>query len=463
MQSRKPLRLALFGTICHTGGSSAMALFGVVEQWLRAGMQIDFFSPGNFIDPDRLANHPGFHYTAVPLASWKSAAPRAYEAVLHAKAGPAALRAAVSSALNQVQRVAHEADVVRRIRREHARAPYDAFVSMNRTSSYDLAEVMPLVSWSQGPPRCESDFIRREGSIVRRECGWKGWAILRGGYVVKDTLAAFGLHRSTGILVGSEWARSMWVRAGYPADRLYPMPFPVDVDRFHVSPRPGKKDDFVFLWLGRIVPRKRFALALEAFDKLRSRRPGARLVIAGQPGYEGLVASYHLPPLGRGAESLGLVRSSEVPALLARTDVLFQPSENENYGAGPVEALACGIPSIVGPTNGTADALGDTAFRFDRYDATSVAEAMERAMDGVTADPAGIARRSRALAEETLSMPVIARRAAIAIEHIIDRWHADRSTSAGAESPRRPSILPAHDMTAPFEDAADRASRFSTL
>ena len=337
--------------------------------------------------------------------------------------------------------MAHEADLVARVREEHARRPYDAFVAINRTSSYPLADVMPLVSWSQGAPACESDFIRREPEIVRRECGLRGWAILRAGYTVMDALDALGIHRSTGIIAGSEWARTMWIRAGVPDDRLEVIPFPVDVQRFHAGPRPAKVDGFVFLWAGRIVPRKRFALALEAFALLRARRPGVRLLVAGGTGYQEIVSAYQLPKPGPGVEMLGSLKSDDMPALLARTDVIFQPSENENFGAAPVEGLACGIPSVVGPTNGTSDCLRDTAFQFDRYEAEDVAAAMERAMDAVIADPAGIARRARAVAEETLSVRVIAERGPSAVAEVIDRWHADRSGRGWGRStaPQAPS------------------------
>jgi glycosyltransferase involved in cell wall biosynthesis len=168
-------------------------------------------------------------------------------------------------------------------------------------------------------------------------------------------------------------------------------------------------------------------LALEAFAILRARRPRVRLLIAGGAGYQGMLARYHLPPLGPGVEHLGSLAPSEIPALLARSDVIFQPSENENFGAAPVEGLACGLPSVVGPTNGTADCLLDMAFRFDRYEANDVAAAMERAMDAVLADPIGIARRARTVAEQTLSVSGIARRGAEAVEEFIDAWHEGRT------------------------------------
>jgi glycosyltransferase involved in cell wall biosynthesis len=424
------LRLAMFGPICHDGASSAKALFDVTREWLRAGHAVDFFSPGTWIDPADLLELPGFRYTAVPLPEWGHFS--RYNGTLQSKVRPAAVGFAVASGLNHAQRVAHEGALEACVRREHATHRYDAYISMNRTCPFALTDALPVVSWTQGPPTCESDFIRREPALVRAECGWAGWAYLRAGYVAKDALERKTKNHSTGIITASEWARSMWLRAGVPGDRLSVIPFPVDVATFHVTPRPARPDGFTFLWLGRIVPRKRLPLALEAFALLRARRPGVRLLIAGGAGYQGMLAHQHFPPMGPGAEHLGKLAPSDIPALLARSDVIFQPSENENFGAAPVEGLACGLPSVVGPTNGTADCLLDTAFRFERYQAHDVAAAMERAMDAVLADPVGIANRARAVAERTLSVSGIAQRGAEAVEAFIEAWHE-------AKAPRRES------------------------
>ncbi len=420
------LRLAMFGPICHTGGSSAMALFQLVREWLRVGHEIHFYSTGRWIDPADLVLWPNFRYIDVEMAQEKRLINRTYVATTRFARGPRLARAALSMGIGQVNRVAHESDLAARIRDDHRTHRFDAFVSINRTCSDDIAGAMPVASWTQGPPRGESDFIRREPSIVRAECGWTGWALLRGGYAFKDALEAATISRSTGFIVASEWARTMWIRAGAAPDRLFVVPFPCEIQRFEMRPRPALPTAFTFLWLGRIVPRKRFVLALDAFARLRERRPGARLLIVGSPGYAGIIPRYRLPALGPGVENLGTVGSDEISSLLARTDVIFQPSENESGGAAPVEGLACGIPSVLGPTNGTSDALGDTAFRFDRYDVGAVADAMDRAMDAVASDPVGIARRARAVAEETVALPVIAARGEAVVREIIDRWHTDR-------------------------------------
>jgi glycosyltransferase involved in cell wall biosynthesis len=110
---------------------------------------------------------------------------------------------------------------------------------------------------------------------------------------------------------------------------------------------------------------------------------------------------------------------------MSTIDVHLQPSENENFGGSAAEALACGVPTVLGPTNGTADALESAAFRFDRYEPDAVAAAMERAMDAVLGDPAGIAKRARAIAERNLAVSAVAKRAAELIRDVSDAWRGE--------------------------------------
>ena len=47
----------------------------------------------------------------------------------------------------------------------------------------------------------------------------------------------------------------------------------------------------------------------------------------------------------------------EVPSLLRAHGVIVQPSNEEDFGSSVAEAQACGLPVIVGLTNGNADYL----------------------------------------------------------------------------------------------------------
>jgi glycosyltransferase involved in cell wall biosynthesis len=391
-----------------------------MEAWLRAGHTIDFYSPGTWIDPMHLAGESGFRYVPVDLARWK----RVRE--LTPTRLPRTARKGIEFLLSEVQFVLHERMVADSILAAHRTRPYDAFVVLNTLSRLPLRGAMPVVSFPQGPPRGESDFVRREPRLVRDECGWRGYALVRGAYAVRDPNVARILTRSDLTVVSSDWTRRMFRRAGVPDERTAVLFPPVDLDRFRATPRPANRGEFRFLWLGRVVPRKRFPLALAAFDLLRRRRPGARLVVISSHGYGDLIPRYRVPALGPGVERADAVSHDEVPALMSRTDVILQPSENENFGGAVAEGLACGVPTVLGSTNGTADAIEDAAYRFDRYEREAVAVAMERAMDEVLRDPEGVSRRARLIAERNLDLEKTAARAIRLIEDVVANWRGVR-------------------------------------
>jgi glycosyltransferase involved in cell wall biosynthesis len=67
-----------------------------------------------------------------------------------------------------------------------------------------------------------------------------------------------------------------------------------------------------------------------------------------------LIKSFQFPDR---LEWIQRVPRTEVTELIKRHDVLAQPSEEENFGSSVAEAQACGLPVIVGTTNGNAEYL----------------------------------------------------------------------------------------------------------
>jgi len=81
------------------------------------------------------------------------------------------------------------------------------------------------------------------------------------------------------------------------------------------------------------------------------------------------------------------VPQSQIVGRLREADVLVQPSEQEEFGHAVAEALACGIPVVTGPTNGTgAYAPPGGSASFERYTPDGLARAIERAL-AISRDP----------------------------------------------------------------------------
>jgi glycosyltransferase involved in cell wall biosynthesis len=223
------------------------------------------------------------------------------------------------------------------------------------------------------------------------------------------------IQNSDHLIVGSQQSKRTLVdRYRVPEERISILPYPIDLELFR--PQVGQAvstslqpptSSLKILWLGRIVPRKRLDLFLDGAAVAIRDGLDLQLTIVGGvgmiPGYEQLIAAFPFP------ERLDWFRSvprGEVPALLWRHDVLCQPSDEENFGSSVAEAQACGVPVIVGRSNGNADFLcsRDTHLRDDRPE-TLAAVFRDYAERKTRGGPAwGAPEESRALAEREFSM-----------------------------------------------------------
>jgi glycosyltransferase involved in cell wall biosynthesis len=158
------------------------------------------------------------------------------------------------------------------------------------------------------------------------------------------------------------------------------------------------------LSLGRLDPRKRLDLLLDAFALIVEEIPEARLRIVGRPGYApnqlSLVKNFrHRAKV----EYQGAVPRHEVPALLRETSVLMQVSENEDFGTAVAEALACGVPVVLGTSNGTAEYVDDYSRVFTAHTAEQVAHATREVLGTVVDRPDCVRKSTRANAERWFS------------------------------------------------------------
>jgi len=398
------LNLAAYGYVRRDGGSVATAGYLILERLLDLGHAVEFHAIGGFIVPDGLIGRPGFTYRPTTL-------PRVRSGWRLVEALPGRAQAGATLAYSLAANAAHERVIGRAVALRHVGRPFDALLVLGLLPPFRVAG-LPCVAWPQGAPNGEWEALRSLRPLAVRHGGAAVYAALRILYAWKRRQARRGVRRADRLIAGSRWSVENWVRLGMPRERCRALPYPVDLEMFRPDgPTDAARDESVttFLWLGRVVPRKRLDLLLDAFGRLRRSRGDVRLVVVGRFTYPRGMRSL-IAGLGAadGFEYRESVPRDEVPALLRRVDVLVQPSENEDVGSSALEALACGAPSVIGPTNGTRDHLGESAFLFDAYTPESLAAAMARAADSVRGRREEVAAAARATAERTFSVAGVA-------------------------------------------------------
>ena len=259
-------------------------------------------------------------------------------------------------------------------------------------------------------------IVHSDGSVhwlAGRGQAWK-WTALARVRLSRAGLPA--LRHSDHVVVGSRQScRTLQQRYGIDPSHLSAMPYPIDLELFKAEGGEWKAESnnaaLRVLWLGRIVPRKRLDLFLDGAAMAIRQGNDVRLSIVGVvgfvQGYERLIAEFPFPER---LEWVKAIPRIEVPALLRRHDVLAQPSDEENFGSSVAEAQACGLPVIVGQTNGNADYLcsRDIHLRDDRLEtfAAALREMARRKAEGRW----GLSSESRELAEKRFDLERVAAR-----------------------------------------------------
>ena len=135
------------------------------------------------------------------------------------------------------------------------------------------------------------------------------------------------------------------------------------------------------LYVGTIEPRKNLMRLAEAYQQLvASRGSGEHLVLAGQLGwgYQELLTRLQTPQLRGRVHLPGYVAQSDLPYVYAGARLFVYPSIMEGFGLPPLEAMACGVPTVSSLSSSLVENLEGAAELIHPEDIHSLIEAMRR-------------------------------------------------------------------------------------
>jgi glycosyltransferase involved in cell wall biosynthesis len=190
------------------------------------------------------------------------------------------------------------------------------------------------------------------------------------------------------ICPSSSTARDVVELLGVDEDRVRVTPLGVDSVFFEsLPPAPPPLTPYV-LFVGTQEHRKNLQRLEQAVDDLRHRGFTHELVLAGGDAWGDVRIG---KPFVR---KVGRVTETQLRRLYADAACLAIPSLHEGFGLPALEAMAVGTPVVAGRAGGLPEVTGGAAVLVDPLDSVDIANGLERAIGGGSAQRE--AGRSRA-------------------------------------------------------------------
>jgi len=175
--------------------------------------------------------------------------------------------------------------------------------------------------------------------------------------------------REIPIICVSEQARKDAIKyANYPENLVYAIPNGIEHDQFNLGNRDSfSRERFRIIYSGGLGKRKNLDLLLKAYKYLFKRFPDIELLIAGahpeRTPYPKLVSDLHL----KNVRFTGFIPDELMADFYRDADLFVFPSLYEGFGFAPLEAMACGTPSLLAQGGAIKEISGKGGLSFD-YD-----------------------------------------------------------------------------------------------
>ena len=158
----------------------------------------------------------------------------------------------------------------------------------------------------------------------------------------------------------SEALKKNIIRNLFPSDKFTVLPNIVSNAFYYKSEKKKNKDDFVFISVGGLIPRKRHLQLVRCFFEAFSKTKSVKLLIAGEGNERGQLEEFiSSHKCYNQIELLGQIKREEVVEYLQNSEVFVLPSAYETFGVAYIEALACGVPVIAARNGGANEIINE--------------------------------------------------------------------------------------------------------
>lgn len=142
-----------------------------------------------------------------------------------------------------------------------------------------------------------------------------------------------------------------------------------------ITSKKGTKDK-VITFLGRITMQKGPEYFVEAASLVLKKAKNVRFVMAGSGDMmNAMIRLAAQRNISDRFHFTGFMKGNQVYEVLKSSDVYVMPSVSEPFGISPLEAMQCGVPTIISKQSGCAEILNN-AIKTDYWDTEAMADAM---------------------------------------------------------------------------------------
>jgi len=155
------------------------------------------------------------------------------------------------------------------------------------------------------------------------------------------------------ITVGTDLSQKL---KSYRVNNLVQIPNIIDTQKFRLK-NESKFNDFTFLSVGHLIPRKAHDLTLKALKILNDRGVHCNLIIVGTGPEENKLKTFVDNNQMKNVKFVDKVKNDVLPELYRKSHAFVLPSTLETFGVVYAEAIACGIPVIAADSQGPKDII----------------------------------------------------------------------------------------------------------
>jgi glycosyltransferase involved in cell wall biosynthesis len=334
-----------------------------------------------------------------------------------------------------------------RLRREiasrHARAPYDLLYQFSNIESLAVpprvAREVPLVIHPETHVAGELRWMIAERRLALRCQPRRTLAFVAAIMFLRALVQRVRIRRADLLVCISGVFRDHLARDyGFPHDATVVVPNPVRVERFAAPARPLGAPPTVLV-LGRVAVRKGIDDVVALARALPERAVDARIRVVGGPS----LWSDYTPLLddlpSASAEYAGGVPAPEIPAELARADILLQASRYEPFALTVAEALAAGLPVVATSEVGAIEKVARTVVaEVAPGDVAGMTTAIAAMLERLATNPAELRSAARAEAERLFAPEVVCAQLSHALERLVGG--SERDGAGRCDDPDAPHL-----------------------